>query len=91
MKRIHLIISGDVQGTGFRSFIKREAIKLDVTGWVKNREDGIVEVEAEGDEEKLKELVDVCWKGPDVAWVENVHVEWSNFQSEFLDFEIQTD
>lgn len=89
MRRVRLIISGDVQGVGYRAWMWREAKDLRLTGWVKNRDDGAVEAVAEGDEEKLKQLIDHCRKGPDVVWVENVHVTWDEPKNEFFAFEIK--
>ncbi len=88
MKRIHLIISGDVTGVGYRSWAKRQAKELGLMGWVKNREDKTVELVAEGNEEVLKKLVVVCKKGPDVAWVERVDAEWLDATGEFVIFEV---
>ena len=89
MKRVHLIISGDVQGVGFRAWVKNKAQKLDVTGWVKNRDDGVVEVVGEGEEEQLKEFVEYCHQGPDVSWVQRVDVEWSSYNDEYVTFEVE--
>lgn len=88
MKRVHLIISGDVQGVGFRSWALREAKYLGLTGWAKNREDNAVEIVAEGEKGKLDELVALCHKGPEVAWVEHVDVSWRVATSEFVTFEV---
>lgn len=88
MKRIHLIISGDVQGVGFRAWMRREAQKLNLTGWVKNREDGSVETMAEGSEEKLQKLIELCRQGPEASWVDDVKITWQDFQNEFTSFEI---
>ena len=60
MKRAHLIISGDVQGVGFRAWIVRQAKEFSLTGWVKNREDGAVELVAEGVRQSLEELIKRC-------------------------------
>ncbi len=88
MKRVHLIISGDVQGVGFRAWAKHQAKELGLTGWVKNREDGAVEVVTEGIKEQLDEFVKRCQTGPDVSWVERVDATWGHATSEFLEFEV---
>lgn len=85
---IRLIISGDVQGVGFRAWAKRQATELELTGWVKNREDEAVEVVAEGPKNVLEELVKRCRRGPDVAWVENIDVQWSDATHEFITFSV---
>ena len=88
MNQVHLIIAGDVQGVGFRSWTKHEARTLDLMGWVKNRQDGAVELIAEGPKEKLEELVKRCQRGPDVAWVKHVDVEWKDSTGKFVGFEV---
>lgn len=88
MKRVHLVISGDVQGVGFRSWALRFAQGTSLTGWVKNREDGAVEVVAEGVKKDLEELVKQCQHGPDVAWVERVDLTWEEALGEFVGFEV---
>lgn len=90
MKRIHLIISGDVQGVGFRAFVLRRAQDLRCVGWVRNREDGAVEVVAEGPQEKLEELIDACLAKRDPAsqGVKHVDVVWKKATGEFVSFEI---
>jgi acylphosphatase len=88
MKRVHLLISGDVQGVGFRSWAFRQAQGLGLTGWVKNREDGTVELVAEGLREKLEELIKRCQRGPDVVWVEGVDIVWTDATGEFVNFSV---
>lgn len=88
MKRVHVIISGDVQGVGFRSLIKSQAQKLGLTGWVKNRTDSAVEAVFEGDEVKLAEIVELCHSGPEIAWVEEVKLKEEEYLGEFSEFEI---
>lgn len=88
MKRIHLIISGDVIGVGYRPWALRQARDLQLMGWIKNREDDTVELVAEGKTEALEQLIAACKRGPDVAWVEGVKVEWGKATGEFLDFTV---
>jgi acylphosphatase len=82
------MISGMVQGVFFRREITSLARRLDVTGWVRNLPDGRVEVIAEGDKEKLDELVQFCRIGPSGARVKNIGVDWSDFKGEFHGFRI---
>jgi acylphosphatase len=60
----HFLIQGRVQGVGFRWFVHREASELDLRGWVRNTEDGDVEVVAAGDEPGLAELRSSLERGP---------------------------
>ncbi len=88
MKQFHLIIQGDVQGLGFRSWMKREAELLDLVGWVKNREDGAVESVIQGEEENIKKIIGLCKRGPEVAWVERVEVRKQPVATNLLTFEV---
>ncbi|OGG30517.1 hypothetical protein A3A63_04400 [Candidatus Gottesmanbacteria bacterium RIFCSPLOWO2_01_FULL_46_9] len=88
MKRVHLIISGDVQGVGFRAWTLRNSKTKSCTGWVKNRDDGTVEVIAEGTRTELEEFIAHCQHGPEVAWVERVVVNWLDATGEFDRFEV---
>lgn len=88
MKRIHLIVSGRVQGVFFRAETKQAASSLGLTGWIKNNLDGRVEICAEGDEEHLNNLVDWVHHGPSLADVTNVSVNWEAATGEFKSFDI---
>jgi acylphosphatase len=70
----HFLISGIVQGVGFRYWTERVARELEVTGWVRNLVDGRVEVFAEGSAEKLRMLEASLWRGPRSAEVLAVEV-----------------
>lgn len=59
----HFLVKGRVQGVGFRWFVHREAAALDLHGWVRNTEDGHVEVLAKGDADSLAELAEALRKG----------------------------
>ncbi|WP_026690963.1 acylphosphatase [Alteribacter aurantiacus] len=72
MKRIHGIVSGKVQGVGFRYFTMQEAIEHNLKGWVRNRSDGTVEFEAEGKEASLKSFTAKVKKGSRTSKVDNV-------------------
>ena len=61
---LHFLIQGRVQGVGFRWFVQREASELDLRGWVRNTEDGDVEVVAAGDPADLDELRASLRRGP---------------------------
>jgi acylphosphatase len=86
--RAHLTIRGRVQGVYFRASTAYEAQNLGLTGWVRNCADGSVEAVAEGDRDKVEELVAWCRRGPRGARVEVVQVEWLPFTREFQDFRI---
>ena len=69
---LHFLVKGRVQGVGFRWFVHREASELDLHGWVRNTEDGDVEVVAAGAEENLSELRTALRKGPRGSRVDKV-------------------
>ena len=83
-----LVVHGRVQGVFFRASTQREAARLGLTGWVRNRPDGSVELSAEGEEETLKELVAWAHRGPDAARVEHVDLQWRGHTGELSDFRV---
>jgi acylphosphatase len=76
-ERIHGVIKGDVQGVGFRYFLISRAETLGLTGWVTNRDDGVVEFVAEGGRRALEDLERAARDGPNMARVASVEVNWS--------------
>ena len=88
-KRIHAVVIGLVQAVSFRLFTSMEANTLGLKGFVRNLEDGSVEVVAEGEEETLKKLLELVSQGPSAAKVDDVKVEWAEAKGEFNDFLIR--
>lgn len=86
--RAHIFVSGQVQGVCFRIDTQQVARELGLTGWVKNLSNGKVEIIAEGEEEKVKQMVDWVKQGPPVAQVNNVDIEWQKYKGEFKSFHI---
>ena len=70
----HLLIFGSVQGVGFRKFVRQNAQKLGLVGWVRNLPEGTVEAEVMGDNEVVNKLIKLCQKGPFLAEVKSVDV-----------------
>lgn len=89
--QVHIKIYGRVQGVFFRSQAKAVADDLGLTGWVRNNPNGLVEAMAEGSKEKLDQFVEWCKKGPRLAHVERVEVDWSKKEEGLTDFEIISD
>jgi acylphosphatase len=87
-KRIHLVVRGRVQGVYFRASTQREAKRLGLTGWVKNRDDGGVEIVAEGEEDQVKDLLVWSQHGPSTARVEEVDTRWRSYTGEYSEFKI---
>ena len=88
-KRAYILVSGRVQGVGFRYRTQIEARKLKLTGFARNVSNRDVEIIAEGDEESLKQLVEFCKKGPLIARVDKVRLEFAEYKGEFQDFRTQ--
>lgn len=86
--RARLLVSGQVQGVAFRWETRRAAARRGVTGWVRNLPDGRVEAVVEGPREGVSDLVDWCRKGPPVARVDSLDIQWEAYQGEFEDFAI---
>lgn len=81
----HLRITGRVQGVGFRFHMQREARRLGVTGWVRNRRDGSVEAMIQGSAEAVESLIAWARRGPDSAMVGGVRIaEGSGDYAEFV-------
>lgn len=88
-KRAHINIYGDVIGVGFRAWTQKLALDKDLTGYVRNVDHNTVEAVFEGQEEKVKQMVKECSKGPEVSWVKSVDVKWENPTGEFEGFEVR--
>ncbi len=65
--RAHVLISGRVQGVGYRYFTQQEAIRRHLQGWVRNLPDGRVEAVFEGNESPVKQIISWCHQGPKSA------------------------
>lgn len=74
-KALHLIVHGRVQGVGFRYFCLQKAKHLNISGWVKNKCDGTVEVVCEGESEVLYKFIDLCKSGNTFAKVSYVDIQ----------------
>ncbi len=85
--RLHLLISGRVQGVWYRASTRKRAEKLGLTGWVRNLADGRVEALAEGHRTALEDLLRWCHSGPPLARVTDIQADWSEAKGEFHAFE----
>ncbi len=89
MRRVHLVVSGRVQGVGFRSFTQQAAIEYDIVGWVRNLADGAVEVEAVGEDKQVDQFIKKVKKGPSFfAKVKNIEVTECETVHNYQKFEI---
>ena len=85
---VHLFVRGKVQGVFFRQALKVMAIKNNVTGWVRNLDDGRVEALLEGDIEGINTVVEWAHGGPANSRVDDVEIRNEDFKDEFTDFEV---
>jgi acylphosphatase len=86
---LRAIVHGRVQGVGFRYFVLEVATGLGLTGYVRNRPDGSVEVEAEGSRDSLELLLAELRRGPSLSHVERVAESWSEAASAFTGFGVR--
>lgn len=77
MRRITVLISGTVQGVGFRHYTRKRAQELGLAGYAENLNDGRVEVVAEGESTDLEHLLHFLRQGPRGSQVDNLDVQWS--------------
>lgn len=87
--RARVLISGRVQGVFFREKTRSMAKKIGVTGWVKNLSDGRVEAVFEGSKKSVEKIVNWTKRGPILAKIEGIDIEWQEYKGEFVDFEIR--
>lgn len=87
--RAHALVSGLVQGVCFRYEARMNAERFGVTGWIKNRLDGKVEVLFEGECESVEKMVAWCHRGPSGARVEKMDVKWENPENKWNSFEVR--
>ena len=75
MKKIHITISGKVQGVGFRYWLYQKSNERNVYGWVKNKINGNVEAVLIGDYKDVEEILELCMKGPVSSKVTNIKTQ----------------
>jgi acylphosphatase len=88
--RLEALVHGRVQGVGFRWFVREEALRLGLRGWVRNRRDGTVEVQVEGSRRDLDALLAALRRGPAGAEVTDVETCWLPGNGEAAGFRIQS-
>jgi acylphosphatase len=71
-QQVHVFIHGLVQGVGYRIWTKKEADKLNLTGWVRNLPDSRVEAVFQGKTSIVKEMIQLCYQGPRLAQVDRI-------------------
>ena len=89
MKAFHAIVRGLVQGVAFRYYTRDAAKALGLVGWVRNLPDGTVEVKAEGEQDRLEQLVARLKQGPRLAKVDSVDLSFCEPSGDGNDFDIR--
>jgi acylphosphatase len=74
MRTVRLTVTGRVQGVGYRIWAERAALSLGISGWVRNRHDGSVELQATGSEDAIAALIEACRQGPRAAVVTDMAI-----------------
>ena len=87
--RLHIFVTGRVQGVGFRYFAQQSGVLLGLTGWVRNVGYDGVEMVAEGPREALAELAEAVKKGPPAGRVAETRVDWQTAVREFTNFSVK--
>ena len=88
-KRIHIFVTGRVQGVFFRQSTRVMAIKNNVNGWVRNLDDGRVEIVAEGETQNIDDLTNWCKTGPANSRVDEFEFSEEDFTNEFENFQVK--
>lgn len=86
--RVHIFITGKVQGVYFRQNTVYKAQELNVLGWIRNLKDGRVEAVFEGEKSNIHKLLNWCHEGPKGAIVRNTEIVNEPFKNEYSDFQI---
>ncbi len=89
LSRAQIIVSGVVQGVGYRFFAEREARRRGLVGYCRNIYSGDVEVVVEGDSGLMNDYIKDLRRGPFSASVTNVNVQWAEYKGEFSSFDVE--
>jgi acylphosphatase len=89
MANAHAVISGYVQGVGYRWWVMRKAKQYDLKGYVRNLYDGDVEVEVEGNRSMIIDFVKELRIGPTSASITGANIQWGHYQGKYKGFEIK--
>ena len=88
-QRLVLNVFGEVQGINFRSMVKVKCLESNLTGFVKNNNDGSVTIEVEGEKSSLEDLIEWLNKNPGFSKVSGLEDYWSKAKGEYQDFKIE--
>lgn len=85
----HILVKGKVQGVFFRKNAKQLAAELNILGWIKNTDEGHVEILAQADKNAVEQFIQWCWQGPPRADVEKVETEDAAINNDLKRFSIE--
>lgn len=88
MERYYIVVSGQVQGVGFRYFAYYNAVRLNITGWVRNCYNGDVDMEIQGDEESLSAFIKIIKKGNGYSSIQDITVKSIDIKQKERSFKI---
>ncbi len=88
-RRVHVWVSGRVQGVGYRDFAREAAQSLQIEGWVRNLSDGRVEAVGQGPADRLQWWVSQLRQGPMMAHVDELTLEWEPARSDLFGFQVR--
>jgi len=91
LRRVHIRVTGRVQGVFFRAATREQALALGVCGWVRNLADGRVEIVAEGEDPNIKAFLNWCERGPPRARVDSLQITEEIPRHEWVGFEVRRD
>ena len=87
--RARIVVEGEVQGVGYRNFVRTRATMQGLTGWVMNLNDGKVEAVLEGEKDGIERVIEMCKKGPLFARVFNIDIKWEEKFDRYSSFTIK--
>ncbi|MBE3066402.1 MAG: acylphosphatase [Chloroflexi bacterium] len=87
--RIHIWVTGHVQGVGFRAFVQQSGVLFGLTGWVRNVGYDTVETVAEGTRDGLEKFAEAVKNGPHAGKVDEARIEWETATGEFQNFGVK--
>lgn len=85
---IYCLVKGRVQGVGYRDFVERLARESNLTGWIKNKSDGSVELVLQGLPDTLRTCIELLHQGSPLARVESLSVDWRTPEKQFYEFRV---
>lgn len=88
MVRAHCFIQGKVQGVGFRAYTHTQALAFHLVGWVRNCDDGSVEVEVEGEKDAIENFLKALKAGPAFSRVDHLDLQWGEASLQYRSFQV---